>query len=591
MNIEINTDNNLLQNRTKSTNCDGLTVSKKIDLFERYLKENSNESIHSNTIFEGYNIGRILIQLRYLMKNNLIKYNSEEFKRMENLGLLENTKETIYVKIKRLKQFCEKHPYAFSNIYRLRKDLNKKEKMEFEKVFKDYTYIRERKSRGKLPQKLEEELNNSQIGGVFKKEDIGELYEKYEIGDKEKRQIINEFGNMENLKKSYKKYMIKLANAKNYNEIHRIKIENKESAMENPKIPLVRNFYLGSQSLEKQKALLNFISYMYGEKYATNIILGPEVDVILEKILREMLTDRERHIVEFKFGLKREEEIPKEVRNMKQQSMYQIMCYQVVRKMRKKEIKDVFLNHLYKPSEEFIRAYFSKRDVFEKDSEQLSDGDKQELLNMIDVENENIGVIDEDTIEEMAIENINFSTQLLYKAMKYNGVNTVGDLLEKARSKKDLLTMAYIGNKEAEEIIEKLSELGITIYNGVKTREKIGLEIKSLNLSHRSYMVLARNEIHTVEQLVERIKSKDDLLQLRWIGETTANEIIEKLAENGITIYKDENEEAIKIALSKLRIQQEKMQELDANILYLKKQREVGEQLKNQSKGEDDNGR
>ena len=590
MNIEINTDNNLLQNRTKSTNCDGLSVSKKIDLFERYLKENSNESIHSNTIFEGYNIGRILIQLR-LMKNNLIKYNSEEFKRMENLGLLENTKETIYVKIKRLKQFCEKHPYAFSNIYRLRKDLNKKEKMEFEKVFKDYTYIRERKSRGKLPQKLEEELNNSQIGGVFKKEDIGELYEKYEIGDKEKRQIINEFGNMENLKKSYKKYMIKLANAKNYNEIHRIKIENKESAMENPKIPLVRNFYLGSQSLEKQKALLNFISYMYGEKYATNIILGPEVDVILEKILREMLTDRERHIVEFKFGLKREEEIPKEVRNMKQQSMYQIMCYQVVRKMRKKEIKDVFLNHLYKPSEEFIRAYFSKRDVFEKDSEQLSDGDKQELLNMIDVENENIGVIDEDTIEEMAIENINFSTQLLYKAMKYNGVNTVGDLLEKARSKKDLLTMAYIGNKEAEEIIEKLSELGITIYNGVKTREKIGLEIKSLNLSHRSYMVLARNEIHTVEQLVERIKSKDDLLQLRWIGETTANEIIEKLAENGITIYKDENEEAIKIALSKLRIQQEKMQELDANILYLKKQREVGEQLKNQSKGEDDNGR
>lgn len=591
MNIEINTDNNLLQNRTKSTNCDGLSVSKKIDLFERYLKENSNESIHSNTIFEGYNIGRILIQLRYLMKNNLIKYNSEEFKRMENLGLLENTKETIYVKIKRLKQFCEKHPYAFSNIYRLRKDLNKKEKMEFEKVFKDYTYIRERKSRGKLPKKLEEELNNSQIGGVFKKDDIGELYEKYEIGDKEKRQIINEFGNMEKLKKSYKKYMIKLANAKNYNEIHRIKIENKESAMENPKIPLVRNFYLGSQSLEKQKALLNFISYMYGEKYATNIILGPEVDVILEKILREMLTDRERHIVEFKFGLKREEEIPKEVRNMKQQSMYQIMCYQVVRKMRKKEIKDVFLNHLYKPSEEFIRAYFSKRDVFEKDSEQLSDGDKQELLNMIDVENENIGVIDEDTIEEMAIENINFSTQLLYKAMKYNGVNTVGDLLEKARSKKDLLTMAYIGNKEAEEIIEKLSEFGITVYNGVKTREKIGLEIKSLNLSHRTYMLLARNEIYTVEQLVERIRSKDDLLQLRWIGEKTANEIIEKLAENGITIYKDENEETIKIALSKLRIQQEKMQELDANILYLKKQKEVGEKLENQSKGEDDNGR
>ena len=41
----------------------------------------------------------------------------------------------------------------------------------------------------------------------------------------------------------------------------------------------------------------------------------------------------------------------------------------------------------------------------------------------------------------MAIENINFSTKILYKAMKYNGVNTVGDLLEKERSKKDLLTI------------------------------------------------------------------------------------------------------------------------------------------------------
>ena len=38
MNIEINTDNNLLKNSTKSTNYDGLSVSKKIDLFERKFK-------------------------------------------------------------------------------------------------------------------------------------------------------------------------------------------------------------------------------------------------------------------------------------------------------------------------------------------------------------------------------------------------------------------------------------------------------------------------------------------------------------------------------------------------------------------------
>ena len=545
MSIEINADNNQLQNRNKSTNYGGLSVSEKIDLFERYLKEKPKETIHSDTVFEGYNIGKILVQLRYLMKNNLIKYSSEEFERMENLGLLENNQETVYEKIKCLKQFCKKHPYAFSNLHKLHKNLNKKEKIEFEKVFKDYTYIRERKSRGKLPKELEEELNNSQIGGVFNRDDTEEFYEEYGIDDKEKRQIINEFGNVDNFRKAYIEYIVRIANTKNYNEVHKIKTKNKDSALENPKIPLVRNFYLGTQSLEKQKSLLSLISYMYGEKYATNIILGTEFDVILEKILREMLTDKERHIVEFKFGLKREEEIPKEVRDMTKQSMYQVMSYQVVRKMRKKEIKDVFLNHLYKPSEEFIRVYFSKMDVFEKDSEQLSEEDIQELLNMIDVEKENVGVIDDDTINEMAIEDMNFSTRQLYKAMKYNGVNTVGDLLEKARSRKDLLSMAYIGNREAEEIIEKLSELGITVYNGVKKRERVGVDVKSLNLSPRSYMVLARNEIHTVEQLVEKIKSKDDLLQLRWIGEATANEIIERLAEIGITIYDGGNKEKV----------------------------------------------
>ena len=107
MSIEINADNNQLQNRTKSTNYGGLSVSEKIDLFERYLKEKPKETIHSDTVFEGYNIGKIFMQLRYLMKNNLIKYSSEEFERMENLGLLEKNQETVYEKIKCLKAATE----------------------------------------------------------------------------------------------------------------------------------------------------------------------------------------------------------------------------------------------------------------------------------------------------------------------------------------------------------------------------------------------------------------------------------------------------------------------------------------------------
>ena len=519
MSRKINIDNYKSNNVKKLSNYSGLTVSEKIDLFERYLKENPNETIHYNTIFEGYNIGTFFIYIRYLMRNDLGGYSPEDLKRMEKLGLLEKAQGKVYEKVKNVKKFCKKYPYAFSNAHKLYQSLDEKEKIEFERVLKDYVYLRERKSRGKLSKKIEEELNNSQIGGVFKGAEIEEVCKEYGIKNKEKNQILKEFGSIENFRKAYIEYMVKMANAKDYTEIERIRGENKESAIENQQIPLVRNYYFGNQDLEKQRSMRD----------------------------------------------------------------------QVIRKMRRKEIREILFSYIYRPSEEFVRVYFSKMDIFENVRKQLSNKDREELVNMA----ERVGIeTQEDSIEGMPIEDLDLSTSQLYRAMKYNGINTVGDLLKRVKCKKDLLTLAYVSDKDAEEIIKKLAEIGITIYNEVKKeRNMVGIDIKTLNLSPRAYMVLARNEIHTVEQLLNRIKSKEDLLQIRWLGETTANEIIEKLAENGITIYKDENEEAIKIALSKLRIQQEKMQELDANILYLKKQREVGEQLENQSKGEDDNGR
>ena len=508
---------------------------------------------------------------------------------MEKLGLLEKAQGKVYEKVKNVKKFCKKYPYAFSNAHKLYQSLDEKEKIEFERVLKDYGYLRERKSRGKLSKKIEEELNNSQIGGVFKGAEIEEVCKEYGIKNKEKNQILKEFGSIENFRKAYIEYMVKMANAKDYTEIERIRGENKESAIENQQIPLVRNYYFGNQDLEKQRSILNIISYIYGEEYGYNMVMDSEIYVILERLLKENLTDKERQLVELRFRLKKEDEISKNVMEMSRPRVYRVMRDQVIRKMRRKGIREILFSYIYRPSEEFVRVYFSKMDIFENVRKQLSNKDREELVNMA----ERVGIeTQEDSIEGMPIEDLDLSTSQLYRAMKYNGINTVGDLLKRVKCKKDLLTLAYVSDKDAEEIIKKLAEIGITIYNEVKKeRNMVGIDIKTLNLSPRAYMVLARNEIHTVEQLLNRIKSKEDLLQIRWIGETTANEIIEKLAENGITIYKDENEEAIKIALSKLRIQQEKMQELDANILYLKKQREVGEQLKNQSKGEDDNGR
>ena len=119
MSRKINIDNYKSNNVKKLSNYSGLTVSEKIDLFERYLKENPNETIHYNTIFEGYNIGTFFIYIRYLMRNDLGGYSPEDLKRMEKLGLLEKAQGKVYEKVKNVKKFCKKYPYAFSNAHKL----------------------------------------------------------------------------------------------------------------------------------------------------------------------------------------------------------------------------------------------------------------------------------------------------------------------------------------------------------------------------------------------------------------------------------------------------------------------------------------
>lgn len=99
----------------KLSRVESLSISEKINLFEKFIEENPNETIHGDTVFEGYPIGSYLIQIRsdINLDKNSFRYSEQDKEKLEKLGLLYEKKDSIENKIVRLKEFCEKYPYAF----------------------------------------------------------------------------------------------------------------------------------------------------------------------------------------------------------------------------------------------------------------------------------------------------------------------------------------------------------------------------------------------------------------------------------------------------------------------------------------------
>jgi DNA-directed RNA polymerase subunit alpha len=63
---------------------------------------------------------------------------------------------------------------------------------------------------------------------------------------------------------------------------------------------------------------------------------------------------------------------------------------------------------------------------------------------------------------------------------------------------------------------------------------KLAMSLAELKLSVRATNCLESENIHTVRDLVRR--SEDQLLEVRNFGETTLNEVQEKLAELGLRL-------------------------------------------------------
>ena len=230
-----------------------LSVEDKINLFEEFINK-TNEKIIGTTVYKGYPIGRMLINMRYDIKKNRDDYTEKQLERLEKLGLLEKRVETIEEKVNRVIEFCKENSKIweiYSNILKRWEEsevqylcdkedysyveLHMREYLEdncrellllaekerdvkfpikavvdkLKKVVNDYVYIRTRKGEGKLEEKYIVKLKDSRVGGVFGyKSEIENIAEKYIVDINVLNQILTEFNSIENFKKIYIDFII-----------------------------------------------------------------------------------------------------------------------------------------------------------------------------------------------------------------------------------------------------------------------------------------------------------------------------------------------------------------------------------------------
>ena len=90
--------------------------------------------------------------------------------------------------------------------------------------------------------------------------------------------------------------------------------------------------------------------------------------------------------------------------------------------------------------------------------------------------------------------------------------------------------MCYVTNFNANEEIQE-------IFVGFSMSDPDENTIEDLDLSVRSYNCLRRTGFNTCGDIVSRITTYDDLLKIRNLGKTGADEVIEKIRAEGFTSF------------------------------------------------------
>lgn len=135
------------------------------------------------------------------------------------------------------------------------------------------------------------------------------------------------------------------------------------------------------------------------------------------------------------------------------------------------------------------------------------------------------------------LEKIGLSARAVNSLDRY-GIKSIYELSN--ITKVDLLEISDLGDKTVNEIIEMMKKYGVSF-----KYENDMLYIGNIGLSATAFNILNRQRIGLLSELSNI--TEEDLYAIKGIGEKTANEIIDKMKEHGIS-FKGESKDDKKLA-------------------------------------------
>ena len=527
------------------------SMEEKIEIIERFKK--TGEKIVGNTVFEGYPVGRWAIQIRSLVKrmNNMngkikIKFTEEQLNRLEKLGILERQIDTtIDEKIDYLIEWVKKYAKATIvptvNDEVLREYATTDEEFEkikegYEKAKRYYEYVKVRKSKSKLKDSRIEKCKEGNIGSVFG-------YSK----------TIEEFAKMTGKTEKESYYVIM-----NYKTIDKF-------------IDLYRKKMLNEKDLKLTSSMLrNVIDIdLTGntgyDKLYRDILQKEETDTKLDfysskklkEVLEILLKEREKKIIEERYGLKSDgiqksfQSIGNEI-GMLRESVRQLNV-KILKRIHFycKKTKEVSCNlNCILTDEEKKLPIFSYYLLYDNNLQNLFENLENNLYrsNLIfcntpyskDVVNVNISKVfelikymdkilvergekslnlhlggnDRQEILNIQIEELNFLPTIIFN-FKRIGINTLGDVIRLKLTRKDLMEMENVGKYRCNEIIKKFREYGIVLEEDKISDETLEND-KKISKQEQLNEILEKQELISEiiknQELINEIMEKQDII-------------------------------------------------------------------------------
>lgn len=502
---------------------------------------------------ENYSIRRTKAQkLNKAKKGKTINYKTTET-------------ETIADKVSRLEWFCKTYPEIWRNRHKIQEKLfeniddeEKKRMLELlNRVRKDYKYIILRKKEGHLPEQYTDRLRAAGAGFYFENmSEMERLSTETGLSMNTLRRISNSYGNMSLFKNAYIEAMIN-------NNISEIEKNLSASIYEKVFPKLIQGFDISQPNFIRENTGENMLILEVMEVERGEIA---DFSVVRENLLQSLQDNsickgKIEEVMQNLYGLENRKSLSRTstsqkmgitteaVRQIKEKGIVALQNSEITEVYRRSELKG-------NKRERFIRSFFEKYDIFIKKSPlELDKTFKEKLLRLY---NERLDY--EPKIRSYGIGKLGLSARA-QNGLEALGIKKIGDLLD-IKSLIILQEAKNIGTKTVDEIVSKVHLMGLKfkfeqefekkIRKQISSEmEKSSLSIENLKISTRLRNILLRNNMTTIGEIL-KISSKEELKQIKGMGDFTERELIKTIHTLGLTFRFEIEEEKMNEELKAL---------------------------------------